>query len=102
MPLIVVVAVFVNIFLTGMIMKKFFNATMIRTSWSVGGGRREGGRLCTVNVISCRYVGARRYKRCDNRGITNVAQMHCNIIVDVRNKPLSLQMEAFIYFLLQL
>ena len=32
---------------------------MIRTSWSVGGGRREGGRLCTVNVVSCRYVGIR-------------------------------------------
>ena len=31
MPLVVVVAVFVNILLTGMIIKKFFNA-MIRTS----------------------------------------------------------------------
>ena len=39
-------------------MKKFFIA-MIRTSWSVGGGRREGGRLCTVNVVSGRYVGIR-------------------------------------------
>ena len=31
-----------------------------------------------------------------------MAQMYCNIIVDLRNKPLSQQMEAFIYFLLQL
>ena len=72
----------------------------MRSSWPVGGGRREVGRLCIVNVVSCRYL--RRYKRCDYQGITNVAQMHCNIIVDVRNKLLSYQMDAFIYFLLQL
>ena len=37
MPLVVVVAVFVD-FLTGMIMKKFFCTTMIRCSWPVGEG----------------------------------------------------------------
>ena len=38
MPLVVVVAVFVDFFLTGMIMKKLFNAIMIRSSWPVGEG----------------------------------------------------------------
>ena len=37
MPLVVVVAVFVD-FLNSMIMKNFFNTTLIRCSWPVGEG----------------------------------------------------------------
>lgn len=58
MPLVVAVAVFVDFF-NWHDHEKILQYNHDKMFMACRGGRREVGRLCTLNVVSCRYVGIR-------------------------------------------